>query len=92
MQEDTPFFAPVREVEVVNAGAERASTCVDAQSHQTQGRCTGAISRRRVAPSHRILRRRSATQRDFTSQVMSRRVAAVASQPVARTFEGSCAS
>ena len=34
MREETTFFAPVREIEVVGAGAERATTCVDALSHR----------------------------------------------------------
>ena len=34
MQKDDDFFAPVREIEVLGAGAERASTCVDALSHR----------------------------------------------------------
>ena len=36
MREETTFSAPVREVEVVGAGAVRASTCVDALSHRPQ--------------------------------------------------------
>ena len=51
MREETTFSAPVREIEVLGAGAERASTCVDALSHRPLMLCYVMLCKQGLRPN-----------------------------------------